>query len=827
MGDEVIVDDFSASKSGIEEIAYSYGRTTDKVEIAGHSLKYLMVSGPGGNNNDFFTTDWEEKRPDLTIYHCLTRAYAKNRHVIAVGNISPEPIILDRGTKIVDLHEVNGKFEAPDLPEPEQLNEINGKPKLAPKLTDKQRKDFIAKLNIKCPPEYRKRYEDLLVKYHHVFSKDEYDLGWTEKVSHRIKLKHDKPIYTKFRSPIKRVSMNSSKSRYNSPIFCVKKKDGSWRPVVDLRVINKVTVEDSYSIRDVNACIDEIGAERSNVFSTMDLTKGFFQQNLEKESRKYTAFTIQGLGSFQFTVLCFGSHGAPSSFSYLMTEVLQNLQNLLSYIDDILGHFRGHENHLVTLENCFQRVRQYNLKISPDKSTFGTNEVEYLGFKLGADGIQPGTDKTKAVRDFPEPNNVKQIRQFVGLASFFREMIPNFSKMSAHLTALTRKDLEWKGGPLPNNAKIAFEKLKDLLTKKPVIAYARKDLPFRVYCDASAGSNKDNVKIPGGLGVVLTQVHENKVERVVGYASRQLHKHKENYSAYLLELLAITFACQQFHHYLYGSKRLKLLMACHDSEIGGHRDHNKTLKRIQQQYWWIGMTKDCKDHIAACEICQKVNNPNKRTTTAPLKPHPIPQRFNERVHADLVGPLLSNTENKYILVLSDAFTKLLELIPIKDKSSETVVEAILNHWILRHSAMNMLVTDNGKEFKNNDMAEICRKFDITHQTTSPYHPQSNAQCERQNRTIIKYLKTVLDGKTLDWEKALITCQFSFNTQTHSSTDYTPYYLRHFIPSNIPIKPNRMENSYYENWTTEALNRLKSSWIKVAENLEIKKKPRFN
>ena len=113
--------------------------------------------------------------------------------------------------------------------------------------------------------------------------------------------------------------------------------------------------------------------------------------------------------------------------------------------------------------------------------------------------------------------------------------------------------------------------------------------------------------------------------------------------------------------------RLKLLMACHDSEIGGHRDNNKTLKRIQQQYWWIGMTKDCKDHVAACEICQKVNNPNKRTTTAPLKPHPIPQRFNERVHSDLVGPLLSNTENKYILVLSDAFTKWLELIPIKDK----------------------------------------------------------------------------------------------------------------------------------------------------------------
>ena len=91
----------------------------------------------------------------------------------------------------------------------------------------------------------------------------------------------------------------------------------------------------------------------------------------------------------------------------------------------------GHEKHLVTLDNCFLRLLQYNLKISIEKSTFGTDEVEYLGFKLGADGIRPGTDKTKAVRDFPEPQNVKQIRQFVGLASFFRDLIPNFSKMSA------------------------------------------------------------------------------------------------------------------------------------------------------------------------------------------------------------------------------------------------------------------------------------------------------------------------------------------------------------------------------------------------------------
>ena len=121
-----------------------------------------------------------------------------------------------------------------------------------------------------------------------------------------------------------------SRSRYNSPIFCVKKSNGKWRPVVDLRRINKATVDDYYSIRDVKSCIDEIGRCRSSIFSTMDLAKGFFQQELEKDSREFTAFTVPGVGSFQFTVSCFGSHGAPASFSYLITEVIRDLKSLTS-----------------------------------------------------------------------------------------------------------------------------------------------------------------------------------------------------------------------------------------------------------------------------------------------------------------------------------------------------------------------------------------------------------------------------------------------------------------------------------------------------------------
>ena len=481
-----------------------------------------------------------------------------------VGNKNAEDIKIGRGVELCTAIKTS-KFEAPSI------NTIKTEAKKMKKewepLQGNEAKEFLEKIDLRCPAEYRTKYHQLFLKYHDVFSKNEYDLGWTDKVSHRIKLKHDRPIHTKqFKIPLPhqeiiqefveemldRKLIEVSRSRYNSPIFCVKKKNGSWRPVVDLRAINQATVEDFYSIRDIKSCIDEIGRENSTVFSSMDLSKGFFQQNLATESRPYTSFTVPGSGSFQFTVSCFGSHGAPSSFSYLMTEVLRNLQHLISFIDDVLAHTRDHEKQILTLDSCFERLREYNLKLSFDKSTFGASETDYLGFKITDKGILPGTDKTKAVKEFQPPRTIKQIRQFVGLASFFRDHIKDFSRICGYLTALTRKTSEWKGGELPEQALTAFRRLQHLLINEPIIAYARNDLAFKLYCDVSMGTvERNGHKISGGLGAVLTQVHEDGKERVVGYASRKLKTIEENYPAYLLELLAVTFGCEHYHHYLY------------------------------------------------------------------------------------------------------------------------------------------------------------------------------------------------------------------------------------------------------------------------------------
>ena len=188
-----------------------------------------------------------------------------------------------------------------------------------------------------------------------------------------------------------------------------------------------------------------------------------------------------------------------------------------------------------------------------------------------------------------------------------------------------------------------------------------------------------------------------------------------------------------------------IISTAHNGLIGGHRDIEKTMDRIRRVYWWTTMTKDITEYVKCCKVCQHQKGQKEKSSLKhPLPQLELPQKFNERVHADLMGPLKSCTENKYILMMSDSFTKWLELTPILDKSAETVAKAMTERWFYPNSPMDVLVTGNGKKFANEMTKLLCDNFGIKHRFTSPYHPQTNAQCERQNRTILSYLRNVVD-----------------------------------------------------------------------------------
>jgi hypothetical protein len=156
-------------------------------------------------------------------------------------------------------------------------------------------------------------------------------------------------------------------------------------------------------MKEISECISDIGRAGSQIFTTIDLTSGFWQMPIDTRDSHLTAFTVKNKGQFEWITSPMGLLGCPASFQRLMERVMEGIQNVLIYIDDVIIHTQDHERHLQVLEQTLQRIQQHGLKINLDKCYFGNKEVAYLGFTLTPNGILPGKDKIKALADFEPP----------------------------------------------------------------------------------------------------------------------------------------------------------------------------------------------------------------------------------------------------------------------------------------------------------------------------------------------------------------------------------------------------------------------------------------
>jgi hypothetical protein len=198
-------------------------------------------------------------------------------------------------------------------------------------------------------------------------------------------------------------------------------------------------------MKEITECIGDIGRANSTIFSTLDLTSRFWQMQIDEKSQPLMAFTIPGQGQYQWITSPMGLLGCPTSFQHLKEGVLRNISNVIIYIDDLLVHTQMHEEHLKVLEQVLEHLHTHNLKINLDKCFFGNKEVSYLGFTITPEGIKPGKNKQKAIKDAKPPTDVKTIQSFVGLCNFIGTHIKNFAIIVAPLFKLTRKDSGYKG----------------------------------------------------------------------------------------------------------------------------------------------------------------------------------------------------------------------------------------------------------------------------------------------------------------------------------------------------------------------------------------------
>jgi hypothetical protein len=326
-----------------------------------------------------------------------------------------------------------------------------------------------------------------------------------------------------------------SVSPWGAPVLFVKKKDGSMRLCIDYRQLNKITIKNKYPLPRIDDLFDQLRG--ACYFSKIDLRSGYHQLKVKESDIPKTAFRTR-YGHYEFIVMPFGLTNAPAAFMDLMNRIFHPYLDkfVVVFIDDILVYSRTKEEHREHLRIVLQTLREKKLYAKLSKCEFWLNEVTFLGHVVTAEGIHVDPSKIKAIQEWETPKNVTEVRSFLGLAGYYRRFVKGFSTIATPLTRLLQKGVNFVWNEKCDQA---FNKLKELLTKAPVLTQPEPGKVYTIYSDASRE----------GLGCVLMQDG-----KVVAYASRQLKPHEKNYPTHDLELAAIVHALKIWRHYLYGEK---------------------------------------------------------------------------------------------------------------------------------------------------------------------------------------------------------------------------------------------------------------------------------
>ena len=281
--------------------------------------------------------------------------------------------------------------------------------------------------------------------------------------------------------------------------------------------------------------IEEVAAKvaGATVFSVLDANSGYWQVELSEASSKLTTFNTPW-GRYRYTRLPFGIKTAGDIFIEVMNEILGDLEGVQVITDDILIFGETEEIHNKRLEAVLVRAREMNLKLNPNKSKINKAEVEYVGHVLSKEGLKPNPNRIQAIIDMPEPTDKQAVQRFLGMMNYVAKFIPNLSETAKPLRVLLAKETAWHWD---DQHKQSFQKLKELLTKAPVLRYYDVNKQIVLQVDACKS----------GLGAALMQE-----KRPIAMASKALNEAQSNYAVIEKELLAICFGCSKFHEYVYG-----------------------------------------------------------------------------------------------------------------------------------------------------------------------------------------------------------------------------------------------------------------------------------
>ena len=356
--------------------------------------------------------------------------------------------------------------------------------------------------------------------------------------------------------------IEESQSNWSSPCILVPKHDGGFRFCTDFRKVNDKTKSDSFPIPRIADCIDQIG--NAKFVSTFDMLKGYWQVPLTQRAREISAFVTPS-GLYQYKVMPFGMKNAPATFQRMVNKLVRDIDGCEGYIDDVVIFSDNWSDHIHQIKRFFQIMREAKLTINLMKSEFGKATVKYLGHIVGQGQVRPLDAKIQTIVKYPIPTSRKELARFLGMAGYYRNFCLNFSDIAAPLTNLLSKRVKFVW---TDDCQLAFDKVKLLLQKSPVLKSPDYEKPFKLIIDSS----------DIGTGSVLVQEASDGLDHPVSYFSKKFLKYQKNYSVVKKETLGLVLALEHFDVYL-GSTPFKIKV---------YTDHNpltflKTMKNKNQR----------------------------------------------------------------------------------------------------------------------------------------------------------------------------------------------------------------------------------------------------
>ena len=336
-----------------------------------------------------------------------------------------------------------------------------------------------------------------------------------------------------------------SDAEWASPVVLVPKSDGSTRFCVGYRKLNALTRRDSYPFPRMDEFVDSLGD--ASFFTTLDANSGYWQILMDEDSKDKSSFTCHA-GFFRFKRLPFGLINAPATFQRALDLILSKVRYdfALVYLDDIIIFSNSFEEHLVHLSHVLSLLKAANVSLKLSKCRFAQREVVYLGHLIKPGRLEMLSARVDALKLIELPRTKKEMRSFLGLASFYRRFIKRFAKMAKPLHDLTTDRTPSVLPTLSDEQVKAFDDLKTTLTNPPTLGLPKRDGKYIVDTDASKYQ----------IGCCLHQKDEEGQRRPLGYFSRVLRNAEIGYSTVEKEALAVVWAVKTLRPYLEGARFL-------------------------------------------------------------------------------------------------------------------------------------------------------------------------------------------------------------------------------------------------------------------------------